>query len=74
MGEIISLSCWVEIIHPCYFNNKRNRRPVGIEIILLMYLIQVWFNLSNKRIEDSIYETAIQWHIYIHRFQLTVTP
>ena len=54
MDEIILWSYWVEIICPYYFNNKRGRKPIGIETMLRMYLMQVWFNLSDEGIGDSI--------------------
>ena len=57
MDEIIPWSYWVEIIRPYYFNNKRGRKPIGIETMLRMYLMQVWFNLSDEGIEDSIYDS-----------------
>ncbi|MBQ8040718.1 MAG: IS5 family transposase [Lachnospiraceae bacterium] len=57
MNEIIPWSYWVEMIRPYYFNNKRGRKPIGIEIMLRMYLMQIWFNLSDEGIEDSIYDS-----------------
>ena len=57
MDEIIPWPYWVEIIRPYYFNNKRGRKPIGIETMLRMYLMQVWFNLSDEGIEDSIYDS-----------------
>lgn len=57
MEEIIPWSYWVEIIRPFYFNNKRGRKAIGIETMLRMYLMQIWFNLSDEGIEDSIYDS-----------------
>lgn len=57
MDEIIPWSYWVEMIRPYYFNNKRGRKPIGIEVMLRMYLMQIWFNLSDEGIEDSIYDS-----------------
>ncbi|SCY16156.1 Transposase DDE domain-containing protein [Butyrivibrio sp. INlla14] len=57
MEEIIPWSQWVELIRPYYFNNTRGRKPIGIETMLRMYLMQTWFNLSNEGIEDSIYDS-----------------
>ena len=53
MEEIIPWSYWVEMIRPYYFANKRGRKPIGIETMLRMYLMQIWFNLSDEEIEDS---------------------
>lgn len=57
MDEIIPWSHWVDMILPYYFNNNRGRRPIGIETMLRMYLMQIWFNLSDEGIEDSIYDS-----------------
>ncbi len=57
MEEIIPWAYWVEMIRPYYFNNKRGRKPIGIETMLRMYLMQIWFNLSDEGIEDSIYDS-----------------
>ena len=53
MEKIIPWSYWVDMIRPYYFSNKRGRRPIGIETMLRMYLMQIWFNLSDEGIEDS---------------------
>ena len=57
MEEIIPWKYWVDMIRPYYFNNQRGRRPIGIETMLRMYLMQIWFNLSDEGIEDSIYDS-----------------
>lgn len=57
ISGIIPWSYRVEIIRPYYFANKRGRKPIGIEAMLRMYLMQIWFNLSDKGIEDSIYDS-----------------
>ena len=56
MDRIIPWSYWVDMIHPFYFCNKRGGRVIGIEVMLRMYLMHIWFNLSDEGIEDSIYE------------------
>lgn len=57
MDEIIPWSYWIDMIRPYYFNNKRGRKPIGIESMLRMYLMQIWFSLSDEGIEDSIYDS-----------------
>ena len=56
MDQIIPWSAWVARITPYYPEGKRGRRPIGIEIMLRMYLMQIWFNLSDEGIEDAIYD------------------
>ena len=57
MEKIIPWECWIDMIRPYYFNNQRGRKPIGIETMLRMYLMQIWFNLSDEGIEDSIYDS-----------------
>jgi IS5 family transposase len=57
MDEIIPWGEWIEYIRPCYPDGKRGRPVRGIETMLRMYLMQVWFNLSDEGIEDAIYDS-----------------
>ena len=57
MEEIIPWDEWVEFIRPYYPSGKRGRPVKGIEKMLRMYLLQVWFNLSDEGIEDAIYDS-----------------
>ncbi len=73
MEEIIPWSYRVEIIRPYYFANKCGRKPIGIETMLRMYLMQIWFNLSDEEIEDSIYDSYAMrsfMHIDFHEQQV----
>lgn len=57
MEEIIPWDEWVKFIKPYYPCGKRGRPTKGIEKMLRMYLMQVWFNLSDEGIEDAIYDS-----------------
>ena len=60
MDSIIPWERWVDIIRPYYykqFRGKRGRRPLGIELMLRMYLLQAWFTLSDEGVEDAIYDS-----------------
>jgi IS5 family transposase len=57
MDEIIPWDEWVDIIVPYYPSGKRGRPPMGIERMLRMYLLQIWFNLSDPATEDAIYDS-----------------
>ena len=57
MDEIIPWDEWVSVIRPCYPEGKRGRPPMGIEKMLQMYLLQIWFNLSDPATEDAIYDS-----------------
>lgn len=57
MDEIIPWPHWTEMIRPYYPSGKRGRPPKNIELMLRMYLMQNWFNLSDDGIEDAIYDS-----------------
>ena len=57
MDEIIPWDEWVGVIAPYYPKGKRGRPPMGIEKMLRMYLLQIWFNLSDPATEDAIYDS-----------------
>ncbi len=57
MDEIIPWEEWIAYIVPYYYKGKRGRPPKGIEKMLRMYLLQVWFNLSDEGVEDAIYDS-----------------
>lgn len=57
MNEIIPWDEWVAFVAPYYPNGKRGRPPKGIEMMLRMYLLQCWFNLSDVGVEDAIYDS-----------------
>lgn len=57
MDEIIPWDEWVGVIEPYYPKRKRGRPPMGIEKMLRMYMLQIWFNLSDPATEDAIYDS-----------------
>ena len=57
MDEIIPWEEWVGVIAPCYPQGKRGCPPIGIEKMLRMYLLQIWFHLSESGTEDAIYDS-----------------
>ena len=50
MEEIIPWAQWVELIRSYYFNNVRGRKPIGIETMLRMYLMQIWLDDKNSKL------------------------
>ena len=57
MEEIIPWDEWGEFVAPYYPSGKRGRPTKGIEKMLRMYLLQIWFNLSDEGTEDAIYDS-----------------
>jgi len=57
MDKIIPWNEWVSLIKPYYPSGKRGRPARGIETMLRMYFLQVWFSLSDEMTEDSIYDS-----------------
>ena len=57
MDEIIPWSEWIELIRPFYPKGDRGCPPRGIEVMLRMYLVQSWFNLSDAMVEDAVYDS-----------------
>ena len=57
MNDIIPWDEWVALIQPLYDKGNRGRLPRGIETMLRMYLVQIWFkmwtivNKINKKIK-----------------------
>ena len=57
MDAIIPWAEWIAMIQPYYYANTRGRKPKDIEVMLRMYLMQDWFNLSDEGIEEAIYDS-----------------
>ena len=60
MDEVIPWEKWGGVIEPYYPKGKQGRPPMGIEKMLRMYLLQIWFTLSDPATEDAI-TTATLW-------------
>jgi transposase, IS5 family len=57
MNATIPWASWVGLIEPFYYDGKRGRKPKPIETMLRMYLLQVWFSLSDEGVEDAVYDS-----------------
>ena len=57
MDNIIPWSDWCALIAPYYPKAGNGRPPRDLEQVLRMYLLQVWFNLSDEATEDAIYDS-----------------
>ena len=57
MDATIPWERWVGLIEPFYYSGKKGRKPKPIETMLRMYLLQVWFSLSDEGVEEAIYDS-----------------
>ena len=60
LEEMDRIIPWEEIvaeIKPYYYKGKRGRKPIEIEIMMRMYFLQNWYNLSDEGVEEAIYES-----------------
>jgi IS5 family transposase len=47
------------LIEPHYPKAGNGRQPVGLSIMLRVYFLQQWFNLSDPGAEDVLYESPV---------------
>jgi IS5 family transposase len=60
MDATIPWGVWGSLIEPHYYQDrpgKRGRKAKPVATMLRMYLLQVWFNLSDEGVEDAIYDS-----------------
>jgi IS5 family transposase len=55
MNKLVPWQRLAEKIRPRYFAGKRGCPPKGIQLMLRMYLPQVWFSLADEAVEEQIY-------------------
>jgi len=56
MDQYVPIKSWCEIIRPHYYVKGNGREPIALEIMLKMYLVSNWFNLSDPQTEDMLNE------------------
>ena len=59
MDAIAPWAEWVALVEPPYPDGRRGRRPFGCERMLRMYLLQVWFHLSDAGCEDAVLASLV---------------
>jgi IS5 family transposase len=58
MDAIVPWRKLCRLIKPHYPKGHRCRPPIGIDRMLRIYFLQVWFNLSDPGVEDALYDSA----------------
>ena len=60
MDATIPWATWASLVEPHYYSSekgRKGRRSKPIEMMLRMYLLQVWFSLSDEGVEEAIYDS-----------------
>jgi hypothetical protein len=57
MDSIIPWQELQDLVEPYYPKAGNGRQPIGLSIMLRVYFLQHWFNLSDPGAEDALYES-----------------
>ena len=57
MNAIIPWDRLLALIEPFYPKAGKGRQPLGLEKMLRIYLLQLWFDMSDPQAEDAIYDS-----------------
>lgn len=57
MEQIIPWQRLLDLIEPHYPKAGAGRRPMEMEMMFRIYLLQLWFDLSDPQAEDSLYDS-----------------
>lgn len=57
MDAIIPWTQLLELIEPHYPKAGNGRPPLGLEKMLRIYFLQIWFNLSDPGAEEALYDS-----------------
>jgi len=74
MDEVIPWAEWTGLIAPHYYKAERGRKPRALETMLRMYLLQVWFSLSDEGVEEAIYDSHAMRRFMRLDFSVEQTP
>ncbi|MCR5694226.1 MAG: transposase [Clostridia bacterium] len=71
--KLIPWDEWIIVVKPVYYNGRRGRKPVELETMIRMYVIQEIFGLSCEATEDCVYDSyAMRSFLNIDFFSETV--
>src|SRR5271166_1385216 len=59
MEQVVPWGELKALIEPHYPKGSNGRPPVGLEIMLRVYFLQQWFNLSDPGAEEALYESPV---------------
>src|SRR6267378_2661890 len=58
MNAVMPWPRFLSMIEPVYPKAGNGRPPRGLEIMLRIYFLQHWFNLSDPGVEEALYDSA----------------
>ena len=58
MNTIVPWAELCTVIEPHYPKAGNGRRPIGLERMLRIHLLQHWFNLADNAVEEALYDIA----------------
>lgn len=59
MNELVPWAALCELIEPHYPKAGNGRAPIGLERMLRLHFLQLWFNLADEACEEALYDTAV---------------
>jgi IS5 family transposase len=74
MDKLIPWKTLEAVIEPYYYAGKRGRPPRGINLMLRMYLLQLWYNLADELTEETIYDSYAMKEFIRIDFQEEAVP
>ena len=57
MDRVVPWASLCELIAPAYPKHEVGRPPIGLERMLRIHFLQVWFNLSDPAVEEALYDS-----------------
>ena len=62
MEQVVPWRELCALVEPHYPKPGNGRPPVGVERMLRIYFLQLWFNLSDRAVEEALYDSAGMQH------------
>ena len=59
MEKIVPWKEWCEIIQPHYYERGNGRPPIDLEVMLRMYMISNWYDLSDESCEEECISNVV---------------
>jgi IS5 family transposase len=59
MEKVVPWSELEALVRPYYPKGENGRPPVGLSVMLRVYFLQQWFNLSDPAAEEALYDSPV---------------